>query len=814
MSTQLNHFYRRHFVLLITFLLSANALQAQFLVDGTVKDDKGEALPYANLLLLNRQDSSLVKGTITDTNGNFTLENIREGSYLVSARMIGYQTFTSAPINVNQNLRLDEIRVSEASTELDEVVVKATRPMMEVTPNALVVNVENSPILQNGNARDLLEKSPGVTIDQNGNISVKGKSNVLVYIDGKQTYLSDADLAQLLETTTADNIAKVEIMDNPPAKYDAEGNAGIINIVRKKPEHVGFNGRASLGMGYGRYPKVNPGINLNYRTESVNVFGNYNYYYNQRFQNNNIFRRLPTTNAEGEPAETLFDQLSERVMESKTHNFRSGADWYISPKTTLGFLLSGNIGTFYSDGENETRLDGYFTNPYNRLEASDNSGNSWDNLTYNINFRHDFSEKANLSLDADYVSWDKDGFQRNDNYFFSNEGVSTEAPLLVRTFNDTRIDIMALQADYSSNIFGDWGLEAGLKSSLVKTDNLLDFNTLEDDQLVNDDQRSNQFQYDENIHAAYINLSKKFNESLSMEAGLRSEYTASEGYSVTLDSTASREYVNLFPSASLSYAVSEKHQLSASYSRRIDRPNYGNLNPFEYFLDRFTFERGNPFLNPQYTDAYALNYGFSNAVFVTLNYNHTRDAISQVLEQDEASQTTYQTTTNLDDQRHYSVNIAAPLPITQWWVMNLNLTSFYNTIDSDFVEGRVDKSRLSYRAQAQSQFSLPGNVKLELMGMYMSPQLWGMFEIQEMYQVDAGVSKSFGKLRVQASLDDIFNIRDSRVKVNQGNIDTYVVNQWESRVFRINLSYTFGNDKVKQSRRRNTASDDLRQRAN
>jgi len=477
-------------------------------------------------------------------------------------------------------------------------------------------------------------------------------------------------------------------------------------------------------------------------------------------------------------------------------------------------LVSGNLGDRESDGFNRTALGGFYTNPYDRLEARDISGNDWNNMTYNFNFQQDLDNNGSFSIDADLVTWDKGSYQRNDNYFFTEEGRSSEDPLLVRTQTDTRINIFALKADYSRTILGDWGLEAGLKSSRVATDNDLDFNTLENEVLVNDTDRSNRFQYDENIHAAYLNLSKKFNDQFSAQAGVRAEYTASDGYSVTLDSTAQRQYFNLFPSASVAYAINDQHNLSFSYSRRIDRPNYDNLNPFEFFLDRFTFERGNPFLNPQYTDAFALNYGFKNAVFLTLNHNRTQDAMTQVLEQDEAGQTTYQTTMNLDDQRHYSANIAAPLPLTSWWVLNLNLTGFYNTITSSFSEGEVDKQQFSYMARAQSSFSLPGDFKLELMGMYMSPQLWGIFEIREMYQVDLGVSKSLGKLKIQASVDDIFNVRDNEVYVMQGDINTKVRNKWESRVFRINLSYTFGNDKVKQARRRNTASDDLRQRAN
>lgn len=801
--------------LLLAFIFLAFSANAQHQLSGKVKDENNQAVPFANILLLNPQDSSLLKGTISDTTGHFVMESVAEGDYVISAQMVGYKSYFSPVTHINSNKVLADIQMGEATTELSEVVVSASKPMMEMTPNALVVNVDASPILKNGTAREVLEKSPGVTVDQDGNISVKGKSNVLVYLDGKPTYLSDTDLSQLLESTSAENIEKIEIMDNPPAKYDAEGNAGIINIVRKKSTDLGLNGNVSVGMGYGKYPKLNPSLNLNYRSEKVNLFGNYSHYYSKRFQNNDIFRNIPFITENGDNAITTFDQSSRMINWVNSNNFRTGADWYVGPKSTIGVLVSGNFGEWNGDAKNTTLLGGVYDNPYDGLNAENRSGNAWNNITYNLNFKQDLANGGELSFDADYSIWGRDNYQKNDNYYFSDEGTTSEPPLLVRTNMTTDIDILAIKADYRTTIFGGWGLESGLKTSKVSTDNDLDFKTIEEGELQRDTLRSNRFQYDEEIHAGYLNLSKKFNEAWQIQAGLRGEYTSSNGYSVTLDSAAERQYFNLFPSASVSYKMSETHSFALSYSRRIDRPNYGNLNPFEFFLDRFTFERGNPFLNPQYTNAFALNYGFKNAVFLTLNYNETNDAITQVLEQDEASQTTYQTTVNLDKQKNYSANIAAPLPVTQWWVLNLNLTGFYNTVESPFSEGgQISKSLLSYMARVQNTFTLPGDIKFEVMGMYQSPQLWGIFDIQEQYQVDAGISKSLGKLKIQASLDDVFNIRNNRVNVMQGNIDTVVKNKWESRVFMLNLSYRFGNDKVKQARRRGTASDDLRQRAN
>ena len=404
--------------------------------------------------------------------------------------------------------------------------------------------------------------------------------------------------------------------------------------------------------------------------------------------------------------------------------------------------------------------------------------------------------------------------QSNDNFYFSNENNPVPNPLLVRTDAQTNISIFAAQADYSRSLGKELQLEVGSKLSRVATDNNLDFSTMLDGERITDTLRSNRFMYDEDITAGYVNLNKKWNDRWNAQLGLRGEHTFSQGESLTLDSLVQRDYFNLFPSASASYTIPEQHSFSLSYSRRIDRPNYGNLNPFEFFLDRFTFQRGNPFLNPQYTDAFAFTYGLKNAVFLTLNYNHTTDAITDVLEQENADQTTFQTTVNLNQIKNYSANLSTSLPVAQWWMTNLNLTAFYNDVLSPYSEGGViDNSQFSYVLRAQNTLSLPKEFKLEVTGFYQSPLIWGMFEVGEQYQIDLGLVKEFGPLRMQASLNDIFNWRQNPVTIRQGDISVDVVNKWETRVFQLNLSYRFGNQKVKKARRRGTASDDLQQRA-
>ena len=801
----------RYLALTVATLFNVYTSLAQHQISGTVQDEQQQPLPSANVLLLTATDSSLVKGTVADTTGVFILEAVADGEYLLSVQMVGYQPYFSDPFRPQSSTQQwPPVQLAEATTELGEVVVQAAKPLMEITSNALVMNVAASPILQNGSAKEVLEKSPGVVVDQNGNISVKGKANVLIYLDGKPTYMSNNDLLQMLESMPAQNIEKLEIMDNPPAKYDAEGNAGIINIVRTAEAATGLNGTVGVNAGYGRYPKISPSLQLNYRQDQVNLFGDYSYFYNQQFSSTDIFRRIPTETG----GITTFDQRSDDVGTPQGHNFRAGADWFVTGKSTLGVLISGNNGRYDGTTDNLTVLGGEYDNPYDGLNAVNVMNNQWQNLTYNVNFEQNWETAGTLKLDVDYVRRSSHNLQRNDNYYFSNEGTTSEPPLLVRTETQTNIDILAAQADYSRALGAGLQLEAGGKISRVATDNDLDFRTLEEEVSVLDTLRSNRFVYDENISAGYVNLTKKWEDRWMVQAGLRGEHTFSRGESITTDSLVERNYFNLFPSASVSYTVPDQHSVSLSYSRRIDRPDYDNLNPFEYFLDRFTFSRGNPFLNPQYTDAFALTYGLKNAVFLTLNYNRTTDAITQVLLQEDSIQTTFQTTVNLNRINNYSVNLSAPVPVTQWWTANVNLTSFYNQVQSPFSEGGViDNSQLSYSLNAQNTFSLPQEIKLEVSGYYNSPLLYGMFEISEQYQLDLGVTKSFGRFRAQATLNDVFNWQGNRVVIRQGDVDATVVNDWESRVFRLNLSYRFGNEKIKKARQRDTASEELQQRA-
>ena len=375
------------------------------------------------------------------------------------------------------------------------------------------------------------------------------------------------------------------------------------------------------------------------------------------------------------------------------------------------------------------------------------------------------------------------------------------------------LDIKAAKVDYSLPISDQWNFETGAKASLVTTESELDFLVLEDDIWVRDDSQSNEFTYEETIYAAYVNASTSLGP-FQLQGGLRAEYTQSDGLSITLDQRVKRDYLNFFPSLSLAHTIAEKHNLSYAFSRRIDRPNYQNLNPFVYFLDQFTFGKGNPFLQPQYTNNFTVNYGFQQYFFATFSYSRTQDAMTEVIEQNEAERQTFQTVANLDLFENYSLNLSTSIPWNNWWSTRVNVSTFYNLFDSQSEEGLIKQDQLSTHLYMSQNFTINNFLQAELSGWYQSPLVYGMIQMREQYTVNAGISAQFGKLSVKVGIDDIFDTLNWSVDIQQGDIDAFVYQKNETRKGTISLTYKFGNNKVKPARRRSTATSDEQNRVN
>jgi len=773
-------------------------------IEGNVTNQDNSPAEFANVLLYTVSDSTYQKGSIVDFEGHFIFENVGFGNYYLIVSQVG-----------SDNIRSETFEISTANAKkvlapmiftqgvaLDEVVVTAEKALFELDAEKIVVNVENSTLAVGNTALEVLQKSPGVLVDQDNRISLKGKQGVMVLIDGKNQYLTGDQLRSLLEGMPSNSIKKIEIIHNPSAKYEAEGNAGIINIELKRNENLGINGSANISVGYGKNEKGTAGINLNYRADKVNIYGNYDYGLWVGTSKTEIFRNVPFENGF-----TRFEQESQFNSDNHNHNFKLGADYFVSDKTTVGILARGGKGISDDDVTNVTDISGVKPHIYNRASTNTIERGDRDQWAGNLNVKHKFTEDSELNFDIDYSNYKETEDVMYENLYLDNNQEQVLAPYYLQNASNIDIDIMAAKLDYSTSFSSGINLEVGGKMSYVGTTNATFFEELQSEEWIPDNTLTNTFQYDEEIYAGYVNLSKSLGK-YSVQGGLRLEHTMSDGMSLTLDEQVIREYTELFPSLSISRPLGEKHNLSFSYSRRLDRPNYRDLNPFIEFLDQFTFEKGNPFLNPQFTNSFGMNYSLGRSLFVSANYSKTTDAMTQVLEQNDETQQTFQTNINFDRFSNYSLNITAPVVVAEWWTSRMSFTGFINDYQTVSAGENLAADQASYVINIGNEFSINQKIKAELTGQYQSGLTYGIFSIQPQYFVDFGISTKVmdGQGRLKFSIKDVFNTFSNRVIAKSGSIDLNVTNKWESQRVHLSFTYNFGNEKVKAARNRSTAN--------
>jgi iron complex outermembrane recepter protein len=798
---------------------------AQGKISGQITDDKNKIVEFANVTLLKAKDSTLVKGALSDANGSFEFEKIPFGDYLVNISQMGYKKFYTPKFSLdadNPTVKLSNLIMAEDSKQLSEVQVVAKKPFIEQQLDKTVVNVENSIVSAGSTALEVLEKSPGITVDKDGNISLKGKQNVLVMMDGKPTYMSASDLANLLRNMQSSSLDKIEIMTNPPAKYDAAGNAGVINIKTKKNQNMGLNGSATAGLGYGFFrslPKQNGSLNLNYRQGKLNVFGNFSGNNRKSFQINDIKRRF----VENGKALSGFDQIADSDKQNSSFSYKVGADYFIDTKNTIGILVNGMNGKFNELLDNQAIINNAVGMKDSTSITKGDIANTWGNYSANINFKHVIdSTGKEWTIDADYARYNSNNNMeyRTSKFDLANilRQIRNEDGMTV-----SKIDIYALKADLVLPINKTSKFEAGVKSSFVNSNNDMRFDFLTGDLQTRtiDPTRSRDFLYKENINAAYLNYSTAI-KKLSIQLGLRVENTIGRGTLQGKD-LLDRNYTNAFPSVFLRQKLSEKHQLGLSYSRRIDRPSYEDLNPFLYFLDPYTFQQGNELLLPQFTNALELSHTFMDAITTTINYSRTNGVMTQILQQNNALKLTYVTNYNIGYVDNLGISFSVPVPITKWWFSNTYFNLYNNhyvgdipktTIDangnSSTIYQPLDARATTYQLNMTHQFTLPKKFSLELSGFYQSPFIEGQLVGKPMGQVSFGVQKKVlkDKATIKLNVNDIFWTNQFRGSFMFNDIDVRIANQWESRTARMTFTYRFGNNKVASARQRKTGLED------
>lgn len=783
----------------------------QGIIRGQLQDPDGAAVVYANVVLYSAADTTIVKVETTDEAGVFRMSNINAGAYMLSATYLGAADIwkNDLILQAGQSLDLGAIRFVKAAVELAEATVTATRAMVEVKPDRTIFNVQGTINSVGADALSLMRKAPGVTVDNNDNISVLGRAGVLLYVDGKRLPLAGEALTAYLQNLPADQIDRFEIITNPGAKYEAEGNAGIIDIRLKKDKNLGANGSASGTYSHGRYARYNGSINGNYRNKAMNVFGTlggnggsgYNDMDFLSFQNG-----------------IRLDEAVRSVNENEGLNLRLGTDFFVSKNHTLGFLVSTNVNTGINRSDNRIIISDQLTPTLvDSILVSDNRNDS-DRRQYtgNINYRYDNAKGSSFNVDADYGQYRNEVYRLQPNRYFNaaEDAILTE---VINTFTTpTDIDIYTLKADYESDLLGG-KLGLGAKYSRVVSDNtFLVYDVLGGVEQQNDT-LSNTFNYDENVYASYVSYSRSINDKWSFSAGLRAELTDATGdlrafLPELMEPAVELDYLSWFPNAGLTWQMNPTNAFSLNYGRRINRPDYNVLNPFNSQLSQLSYEKGNPFLRPEIVNNVELSYTYQYRYNFKLGYSRTLDQITRLIGPDgEDPRANFITWENLANQTITSFSASLPFQVRKGWNSYVNLSAAYLDNQADYGNGAVvDIQAFTYSIYQQQTIDLPAGFKGEISGYFSGPGVWGgVFKYETSWSLDLGLQKKFlnDKLNVRLSVNDIFYETGwDGVSVFNG-LESEGGGNWDSRRGSISLSYNFGNQNVK-SRRRNTGLED------
>ncbi len=779
--------------LFFTFSCLAVSSQAQNLVlNGSVRSTGNEAVPYATVMLHVAADSSLAKVEMSDGNGNFRLRGLAANQYYLAIQSMGYRTHTSAAFELNENTTLPIVALQPATENLDEVTVQATKATLEVLPDKTVFNVSSSLAATGTNGIELLRKAPGLVIDNNDNIILEGKSGVQFYVNGKPLQLAGEDLSNYLKNLQADQIEAIELITQPSSKYDAAGSAGIVNIRLKKDLRFGTNGTLTSGYTYGKYGRWNNSLSLNHRNRKLNFYGNYG---------NNLYKYYNFIDLYRQQAGIIYDSRSATVAEGLSQNLQAGMDYFATSRSTFGITATGSLRKDDPVNNGRTIISFEGADTVQKILVSQNVTDVFNrNLFLNANYRFEDTSGHSLSLDLDYGIYEanRDSYQPNA-YYSGNE----EVLLLERNYRmntPLQIHIMSAKTDYEFTVL-ETVTGVGAKISKVSTDNRFEFYNVSGNSTTFNNDRSNNFGYEEQVSAGYVNLARSFNK-VKVQLGLRAEHTLSEGllsyFNNNNDSLVAREYLDWFPSGGVTYDLNKSNNLSLTYSRRITRPNYEHLNPFEYVLDELSFRKGNPFLQPQYTNNLRLGHTFKYTLNTALTYSYVQDFFAQVTDTIGGNRN-YLTTRNVADQQVISLSVSYPFKVKEWWEVYLSVNAYQSIFTANAPEF-VPIERKTLSLYGQNTLKLPGEWSLQVSGWFNTPSIWGgTFRTKSMGSLDLSLQKRFldDKLSLRLAFRDILYTTPWVADVEYSALTTHGRGGHDSRQVSLSLSYNFGNQKLK-----------------
>lgn len=769
--------------------------QTSYEVRGRITGITHQPISSASVKLIRVSNSQLLQSTQTDTGGYFKLSATEKGEYLVSISSAGMDSLSVAITLADLKLlELPDIILSVSAIQLKQISIVSKRPFIEQKIDRTVVNIDALIGNAGTTALDVLEKSPGVTVDQNGGISLKGKAGVTVFIDNKPTYLSGEDLQGYLRSLPSSTLDQIELMTNPPAQYDAAGNAGIINIKTKKSSSQGFNGGLSLAITQGIYTRSNNSFNFNYRSGGLNVFGNLSYNRQHSFNNLYIDRQYLTDQG---MTSSFFNQHT--YIERKGHAWgtKLGADYYISDKTTFGVVLNGLLRPLTDDFDSRSSLMNAHGNPDSSVIARNLEDHNYKNGGINLNYRHQFNKEGKeLTADLDHILYKSHIGQRFDNATYLPDQSLLSKDQLIGNLPGT-VRIYSAKTDYIHPLTGKIKVMGGLKSSFTTTDNLAEYTTVTGQVSSPDYSRSNHFIYRENINAAYVNLNKDF-KRLSLQAGLRFENTVSHGHQLgnpqRPDSAFRRNYSSLFPTFYAAYKLDSlsNNQFGLKIGRRIDRPYYQDLNPFVRPIDKFTFYVGNPLLNPSYSTDIELSHTFKNKITTTLSYGKSTSTLGETFQI--INGLFYDRPASTGSSVYKAISIDGSFEPAKWLNFHIYADITRNEYTGVIYNNILYNKRTHFYLNPMFQFNISSTWNAQLDGSYLSSFAAGQLIMHQRGQLNIAASKKFSaSTTLKLAINDLFYLAKNNADIiGLGQAKASFRNQNDTRYGVLSFSYRFG----------------------
>jgi len=797
---------------IVVFSLCLFSATAQHQLVGTVKDvADGSSVSYATVALL-RPDSTAVTGVITGDDGKFVLTNVAAGDYILQVSFIGYNK-VYRKVNVPSHSDLGDVSLTESATRMQEVVVTATRPLLENKADRYIVNVSGNIQSAGRDAMDILRNTPGVLVNQNGGISVMGNS-VQVWIDGRPSRMSGEQLHAFLNSMQGGEIDRIEVITNPSSRYEAAGSGGIIDIRTKKGLQYGVNGTLTVGYRQGHTDRENVGVNMNWRREKFNVFGNYS------FNRSNYWEKISQVNVKQTPVGeiTLANNVKATSINANINNtVRAGMDYFIDSNNIIGVIVNAYHNPKVK-GNIKGRTD--ITPVYNGViysTADNNKIEGRDGIRVNMNYQTTFAKKAKqqFNLDMDYARFDSYSFQENANRYYSSDDVMIGAVEQFSNTNPQTINVYSAKIDYTQQpLWKDASMETGAKFSQSITDNDLKYEEVVGDVWQQTPGKSNRFVYMEQISAAFVNVSQQFG-NFNLQGGLRGEYTYSKGDQKTTGEVNDTSYFNLFPTFFVNYQASKKHNFGLSYSRRLSRPSYYDLNPFETTIDAYSFSKGNPYLTPEYTHNVHLSHTFAQSLMTRIGYSHTVGKIMLTPVEEASTNRTGITRTNFGKSQDYFGMANYRRQIVKIWTANITVQGGYVVSTSNEASGEFVNKGGSMYIHLNNNINITPTLSAELTGWYQSNVRVAYLVLQPRGNFSVGLRQTLLKNKMTLSLivNDIFYTTKESANVKYENVNYSLSVAHDTRYANLTLRYNFGSTTVRAARNKRTGIEDETTRA-